>query len=59
MINGESVIDQSGSSVSTAEDINGDGVDDVIIGAPSVRHNNSPVSRIVFFIIYLLLALQL
>lgn len=35
LINGESVFDFSGSSVGAAGDINGDGIDDVIIGAPS------------------------
>ncbi len=34
VINGESVSDYSGTSVSAAGDINGDGIDDLIIGAP-------------------------
>jgi hypothetical protein len=35
VINGERASDYSGSSVSAAGDINGDGIDDLIIGAPS------------------------
>jgi hypothetical protein len=35
VINGESIFDFSGYSVSAAGDINGDGVDDLVLGAPS------------------------
>ena len=34
VINGESVFDYAGAAVSAAGDINGDGIDDLIIGAP-------------------------
>ncbi len=44
--------DLSGTSVSSAGDINGDGFDDVIIGAPSIRHfsytNTNGHSYVVF-----------
>ena len=40
-INGESAGDQSGYSVSSAGDINGDGYDDIIIGAPQADPNGS------------------
>jgi hypothetical protein len=33
VINGENVNDESGYSVSTAGDVNGDGLDDLIVGA--------------------------
>ena len=33
VINGEAVSDQSGRSVSNAGDVNGDGLDDLIVGA--------------------------
>jgi hypothetical protein len=35
VINGESIFDFSGASVSAAGDINGDGIDDLVLGAPS------------------------
>jgi hypothetical protein len=35
IINGENANDQSGRSVSNAGDVNGDGLDDVIVGAPT------------------------
>jgi hypothetical protein len=34
VINGESASDSSGYSVSSAGDVNGDGLDDLIVGAP-------------------------
>jgi len=47
VINGIDVNDRSGSSVSSAGDVNGDGVDDVIIGA-SAANNYQESSHIVF-----------
>ncbi|MEZ5471146.1 MAG: integrin alpha [Marinicella sp.] len=43
-INGESANDLSGSSVSSAGDINGDGVDDVIIGAIGAEPNGATLA---------------
>ena len=40
-INGINVRDASGNSVSGAEDVNGDGIDDLIIGAPGAGPNGS------------------
>jgi len=50
VINGESVIDSSGTSVSAAGDINGDNFDDLIIGAPfsSPSETYSGASYVVF-----------
>ncbi|MEH1800566.1 MAG: integrin alpha, partial [Nostoc sp.] len=39
LINGSNPDDFSGSSVSSAGDINGDGIDDLIIGAPNADAN--------------------
>ncbi len=41
VLNGVSAIDRAGDSVSAAGDINGDGIDDLIIGAPYVDSNGS------------------
>ena len=49
-INGEASLDRSGSSVASAGDVNGDGVDDLIIGAwsASPNVNNQGASYVVF-----------
>ena len=51
VINGVSAYDQSGYSVSSAGDVNGDGFDDLIVGAPfddPNGNNNSGASFVVF-----------
>ncbi len=40
-ISGESIYDKAGMSVAAAGDINGDGLDDIIIGAPSAYANGA------------------
>ena len=45
MLDGEEEYDRSGTSVSAAGDINGDGIDDLIIGAPTVNTNGSQSGR--------------
>ncbi|ELS03057.1 putative calcium-binding protein,FG-GAP repeat protein [Xenococcus sp. PCC 7305] len=47
VINGVDAGDRSGSSVSNAGDVNGDGIDDLIIGAPSAK-DEAGVSYLVF-----------
>ena len=50
VINGEAVSDQSGRSVSSADDVNGDGLDDLIVGAYGANPNgiNSGKAYIIF-----------
>ena len=51
VLKGAGSYDESGYSVSAAGDVNGDGVDDVIIGAPGADPNgkdNAGVSYVVF-----------
>lgn len=44
VINGFNVLEASGDSVSAAGDVNGDGIDDVIIGAPSTPFTSDTTS---------------
>ncbi|MEM9968112.1 MAG: hypothetical protein AAF755_08445, partial [Pseudomonadota bacterium] len=50
VLNGFSLNDQTGKSLSLAGDVNGDGLEDIIIGAPRDDNNgsNSGVSHVVF-----------
>jgi len=48
-LNGVAADDLSGTSVSGAGDINGDGLDDVIIGSPGSLFNNAPGKSFVVF----------
>jgi len=41
VINGSTPLDMAGSSVSTAGDVNGDGLDDLIVGVPNSDLNNN------------------
>ena len=45
IINGENANDQSGRSVSNAGDVNGDGLDDVIVGAPRADSNKMDAGK--------------
>ena len=45
MLDGEMAFDQSGFSVSAAGDINGDGIDDLIVGAPGADPNGDLSGR--------------
>ncbi len=47
-INGESAYDRSGASVASAGDVNGDGFDDLVIGAEDAGRNGSGASYVVF-----------
>jgi hypothetical protein len=47
-LNGIATYDASGSSVSSARDVNGDGFDDLIIGAPFASNNLAGQSYVVF-----------
>ena len=49
-INGESTGDNSGKSVSSAGDFNGDGYDDIIIGAPMANSNNGYDSGAIYVV---------
>lgn len=44
VINGNDLVDQSGRSVSGAGDVNGDGLDDLIIGAPRADGNGNKLA---------------
>ena len=48
VINGFSDFDNAGISVSSAGDVNGDGLDDLIIGAPIIESPHSGASYVVF-----------
>ncbi|MDB9521076.1 DUF4114 domain-containing protein [Dolichospermum circinale CS-1225] len=48
VIKGAQADDQSGRSVSNIGDINGDGVDDLAIGAPGINGDNSGAAYIIF-----------
>ncbi|MEH2041135.1 hypothetical protein [Nostoc sp.] len=48
VINGISLLDRSGHSVSSAGDVNSDGIDDLIIGAPYASNSSAGQSYVVF-----------
>jgi hypothetical protein len=57
VINGEAENDQSGHSVSSAGDVNGDGLDDLIVGAYQAHPRGVLASAIALRLMALLLAL--
>jgi hypothetical protein len=52
VINGENVDDSSGNSVSTAGDINGDGLNDLIVGARGIPSTTGEFKAGKFYVIF-------